>query len=477
MGKRLRKVRSICSCKSPRQSYRASPCSSLSCYDNDVWTEIAKFLDGKSLVKLAATSRWFHSVIMHDSVWKFACLRDLQIPDPGHAAFKWTKLYASVVDGSHSYTFRENEKHLDWMRIGAFYFDSDVALLTERLSLLVKNRQRDATEKLLESCGASVLSNIKKGIWISDLQLVRCPVCELEKCDGTMQTLDARHIELFQHEGFQNGSWEYELIGSHKIEKPMDAASGGIFDLKHLNDRATAGIFNLKLWTGEPDDFQPKAMITFHSVAINTNLQVNEVQYDEGFSNELMDDLQLTWYSPACEECEQEGGMCGFKTNNSEDVGCFYSSKTGQSTGALQILRVICLSVAVPSIILAGGIVAVALLIDRVPRRNRRTTNQNSATVAVSPLPNIAMVGLDESTIESYEKVVLGESMRLPAGRNDSTCAICLAEYRSKETLRCIPECKHCFHVECIDEWLKMNSSCPVCRNSPSPLHDRSQNV
>ncbi|EEF39071.1 RING-H2 finger protein ATL3K, putative [Ricinus communis] len=201
------------------------------------------------------------------------------------------------------------------------------------------------------------------------------------------------------------------------------------------------------------------------------------VQYDEGFSNELMDDLQLTWYSPACEECEQEGGMCGFKTNNSEDVGCFYSSKTGQSTGALQILRVICLSVAVPSIILAGGIVAVALLIDRVPRRNRRTTNQNSATVAVSPLPNIAMVGLDESTIESYEKVVLGESMRLPAGRNDSTCAICLAEYRSKETLRCIPECKHCFHVECIDEWLKMNSSCPVCRNSPSPLHDRSQNV
>eukprot|EP00257_Ricinus_communis_P007190 XP_002523354.2 probable F-box protein At3g61730 isoform X2 [Ricinus communis] len=276
MGKRLRKVRSICSCKSPRQSYRASPCSSLSCYDNDVWTEIAKFLDGKSLVKLAATSRWFHSVIMHDSVWKFACLRDLQIPDPGHAAFKWTKLYASVVDGSHSYTFRENEKHLDWMRIGAFYFDSDVALLTERLSLLVKNRQRDATEKLLESCGASVLSNIKKGIWISDLQLVRCPVCQLEKCDGTMQTLDARHIELFQHEGFQNGSWEYELIGSHKIEKPMDAASGGIFDLKHLNDRATAGIFNLKLWTGEPDDFQPKAMITFHSVAINTNLQVNE---------------------------------------------------------------------------------------------------------------------------------------------------------------------------------------------------------
>ncbi|XP_050237587.1 probable F-box protein At3g61730 [Mercurialis annua] len=276
MGKRLRKIRSICSCKSPRLSYRATPRSAFNCYEDDVWTEISKYLDGKSLVKLAATCRWFHDVIMHDSIWKFACLRDLQVPDPGHAAFKWIKLYSSLVDGSHSYRTREKEKHLDWMRIGAFFFDSKVALLTGRLSLLVKIRQRDSIEKLLESGGATVLKNIKKGIWISDLQLVRCPVCELDQCDGTMQTLDARHIELFQYPDFKNGNWEYELIGSHKMAKPMDAACGGIFDLKHLNDRETSGIFNLKLWTGEPNDFQPKAMITFHSVAINTNLQNNE---------------------------------------------------------------------------------------------------------------------------------------------------------------------------------------------------------
>jgi hypothetical protein len=33
--------------------------------------------------------------------------------------------------------------------------------------------------------------------------------------------------------------------------------------------------------------------------------------------------------------------------------------------------------------------------------------------------------------------------------------------------LRSIPECNHYFHAACIDEWLKMNGTCPICRNSP----------
>lgn len=65
-------------------------------YDVDIWTYIARFLDGKSLLKLALTSKWFHDVIMHDCVWKFACLRDLQVPDPRHVSFNWTKIYATA---------------------------------------------------------------------------------------------------------------------------------------------------------------------------------------------------------------------------------------------------------------------------------------------------------------------------------------------------------------------------------------------
>lgn len=86
--------------------------------------------------------------------------------------------------------------------------------------------------------------------------------------------------------------------------------------------------------------------------------------------------------------------------------------------------------------------------------------------VAVNPQPQIVIHGLDQSVIESYPKVILGESKRLPKA-DDMNCPICLGEYMAKEILRTIPNCGHCFHVDCIDEWLHLNASCPVCRNSP----------
>lgn len=35
-------------------------------------------------------------------------------------------------------------------------------------------------------------------------------------------------------------------------------------------------IFDFKSWVGKANDWQPKAMITLHAVAVNTNLQDNE---------------------------------------------------------------------------------------------------------------------------------------------------------------------------------------------------------
>lgn len=70
--------------------------SSIKRYEEDVWTEIAKFLDGKSLLKLSLTCRWFRRLLTEESIWKHACLRDLQVPDPRQVGFKWSKLYASA---------------------------------------------------------------------------------------------------------------------------------------------------------------------------------------------------------------------------------------------------------------------------------------------------------------------------------------------------------------------------------------------
>ncbi|XP_038682142.1 probable F-box protein At3g61730 [Tripterygium wilfordii] len=274
MRKRIRRNNSIKSCTSPRRSFPT--CHSFDWFEEDLWTEIAKFLDGKSLVMLATTNKWFNSLIMQDSVWRYACLRDLQIPAPCHVEFKWSKLYASAFNCSHAYTFRQQEKHIDWMRIGAFSLNSRAAFLTKNLNGPLKISKEKTKEKMLEFCGSCVLENMKTGIWIADLQLVRCPVCDLNACDGTMQTLDARHIELFLKEGYQDGSWEYNLMGSHKIEKNVGEASAAIFDVKHLKDSSTAAIFDLKSWAGKPNDWQPKSLITFNAVAITTNLQENE---------------------------------------------------------------------------------------------------------------------------------------------------------------------------------------------------------
>ncbi|KDP40569.1 hypothetical protein JCGZ_24568 [Jatropha curcas] len=78
------------------------------------------------------------------------------------------------------------------------------------------------------------------------------------------------------------------------------------------------------------------------------------------------------------------------------------------------------------------------------------------------------VIGLDGPQIESYPKMVLGESRRLPKP-NNGPCSICLSDYKPKDTLRCIPACHHCFHADCVDEWLKMSATCPLCRNSPTP--------
>ncbi|KAI7818107.1 hypothetical protein BC939DRAFT_464016 [Gamsiella multidivaricata] len=46
---------------------------------------------------------------------------------------------------------------------------------------------------------------------------------------------------------------------------------------------------------------------------------------------------------------------------------------------------------------------------------------------------------------------------------SDENCSICLQVYELSDQLRPLP-CRHAFHVECIDTWLKSNAQCPICR-------------
>ncbi|XP_013611178.1 PREDICTED: putative RING-H2 finger protein ATL69 [Brassica oleracea var. oleracea] len=182
----------------------------------------------------------------------------------------------------------------------------------------------------------------------------------------------------------------------------------------------------------------------------------------------LSDNLWLTWRVPRCRRCESRGGKCGIKSNSSREIICSDAPKPAIPR---KLGYAIAIGAGIPgTLILFGVFCFVYSKINAfIKRRHLISHPEINNTQAHSSQSSIMIKGLDGSTIDSYPKIVLGESKRLPK-IDDVTCAICLSEYEPKETLRTIPLCQHCFHADCIDEWLKLNGTCPVCRNSPEQI-------
>ncbi|XVF53071.1 hypothetical protein PTKIN_Ptkin05aG0070100 [Pterospermum kingtungense] len=96
--------------------------------------------------------------------------------------------------------------------------------------------------------------------------------------------------------------------------------------------------------------------------------------------------------------------------------------------------------------------------------QRRQSTMEISSTAAETQLTARTANDLDGSRIEAYPITLLGESCQLPRPK-DNSCSICLSEYKAKDKIRTITDCGHYFHDDCIDEWLKRNAACPICRN------------
>ncbi|KAL7167709.1 hypothetical protein ACSBR2_038210 [Camellia fascicularis] len=177
---------------------------------------------------------------------------------------------------------------------------------------------------------------------------------------------------------------------------------------------------------------------------------------------DLSDDLMLTWRIPGCMACEAKGGTCGYKDVKRGQIGCFNLPGKGMPR---TIKYGITIGLGIPGLVCLLGLACyTASKMKTISQRRQHDTDLSIPSITRQPFAITA--GLDGATIESYPKIVLGESGRLPKP-SDGTCSICLAEYQPKETLRTIPECNHYFHATCIDEWLRMNATCPLCRKSP----------
>ncbi|CAN6300226.1 unnamed protein product [Urochloa humidicola] len=57
-------------------------------------------------------------------------------------------------------------------------------------------------------------------------------------------------------------------------------------------------------------------------------------------------------------------------------------------------------------------------------------------------------------------------------GLPEEDCPICLGPFGDDDGVRVVPSCGHLYHAPCIDRWLDMRNSCPVCRCAVASLFD-----
>ncbi|KAK4478807.1 hypothetical protein RD792_014358 [Penstemon davidsonii] len=127
-----------------------------------------------------------------------------------------------------------------------------------------------------------------------------------------------------------------------------------------------------------------------------------------------------------------------------------------------------------------GVSVAVLLLITTITLISYYCTRTTTTTAFVLPRTNprgppppiddrAVEVGLDEVTLRSYPKVLYSEVKLKNKDSTAACCSICLAGYKGSDIVRVLAECEHIFHMKCVDPWLRLHPTCPVCRTSPLP--------
>ena len=70
--------------------------------------------------------------------------------------------------------------------------------------------------------------------------------------------------------------------------------------------------------------------------------------------------------------------------------------------------------------------------------------------------------GLSEEKIKSLPQEWFKKGKYL-----EDKCVVCQYEFKDGDKVKVL-KCKHCFHPECIDEWLKNQKVCPFCKKEVS---------
>eukprot|EP00828_Plagiopyla_frontata_P010119 TRINITY_DN15303_c0_g1_i1.p4 TRINITY_DN15303_c0_g1~~TRINITY_DN15303_c0_g1_i1.p4 ORF type:complete len:108 (+),score=17.60 TRINITY_DN15303_c0_g1_i1:498-821(+) len=67
--------------------------------------------------------------------------------------------------------------------------------------------------------------------------------------------------------------------------------------------------------------------------------------------------------------------------------------------------------------------------------------------------------GLTEEEIDKIPTVEYSPNEQF----DQDICAVCQCQWEQGDLLKTL-HCNHNYHAQCIDEWLKKNKNCPVCK-------------
>jgi len=103
----------------------------------------------------------------------------------------------------------------------------------------------------------------------------------------------------------------------------------------------------------------------------------------------------------------------------------------------------------------------------RPSRQNSRGDGNPSA--ASQSEEDARRSGLNASTLNKIRQYAYHARSDSKGSSNDKyhdDCAVCMDQFVEGDVIRVLPMCGHTFHAECIDEWLALHPSCPICRKN-----------
>lgn len=88
---------------------------------------------------------------------------------------------------------------------------------------------------------------------------------------------------------------------------------------------------------------------------------------------------------------------------------------------------------------------------------NPASSRQGASSQQIDHLPVLKYQPANQDKATTTDQIVIDEE--------DARCSICLGEYQSNDPLRRLP-CQHHFHKDCVDQWLGISATCPLCVRS-----------